>query len=609
MDLMNGRLNAPDRRDYRGRLAVFFALVMVAGLIIFGRLFYLQIIKGDEYRLRSENNSVRLRKIKPVRGVIFDANRRVIADSEPSFDLVYLPKKRESIKPILDRVENVYHRYGLTPQFDLIPSDYLQPFVPVRLERNISWEKIAIIETNILELPGVAVEPTAIRSYKAGEMIGHLVGYIGEVTQDELGQKDWANCRIGDFVGKGGVERAYDVYLRGTSGAEQVEVNAVGKVVRSLGKIEPIPGCNVVLTVNLDAQEAAWRALQGRPGAVVAIDVRDGSVLALVSSPSFDPNLFCVGIRAKEWQKLAGNPWHPLKNRAVSGQYPPGSTFKPFVALAALEEKAIEENTRFFCNGTFQLGTRAYRCWQKHGHGWVNLHRAIVESCDVYFYNLGKILGVDRMAKYAKMFGLGEPTGIDLPWEKGGLIPTKQWKWERMKKPWHLGESIPVAIGQGYDLVTPLQLAVAYGAIANGGIVYKPHVVRQIEEPDGRVIKSFAPEIKRKAAISPEALSVVRRGLWGVVNEGGGTGQAARRLTKDVAGKTGTAQVISQPERGRTLSARFRDHALFVCFAPYEHPEIAVSVILENAGHGGAVAAPVAKAVIDAYFASQKHLH
>ncbi|MCX7982531.1 MAG: penicillin-binding protein 2 [Syntrophales bacterium] len=603
---MNGRLNAPERQDYRGRLTVIFALVMVAALVIIGRLFYLQVIKGDEYRLRSENNSVRLRKIKPVRGVIYDVNRHVMADSEPSFDLNYLPKKRENIKPIMDKVEAIYQRYGITPQFEIVPTGNLQPFVPIRLERNVSWEKVAIIETHILELPGVTIEPTAIRSYKEGEMVGHIVGYIGEVTQQELEHKDWANCRIGDIVGKSGIERAYDIHLRGISGAEQVEVNAVGKVVRSLGRIEPIPGNNVVLTINLDVQRAAWNALQGRRGAVVAVDVRDGSILALVSSPSFDPNLFCAGIRAKEWQKLAGNPWHPLKNRAVSGQYPPGSTYKPFVALAALEEKVVDDSTRFFCSGAFQLGTRAYRCWQKNGHGWVNIHRAIVESCDVYFYNLGKILGVDRIAKYAKMFGLGEPTGIDLPWEKGGLIPTRQWKWERLKKPWHVGESIPIAIGQGYDLATPLQLAVAYAAIANGGIVYRPRIVKQIEEPDGRIVKNFAPEIKGRVSISTNSFSIIKKGLWGVVNEGGGTGYAARRPEKDVAGKTGTAQVVSQPERGRTVPARFQDHALFVCFVPYEHPEVAVSVVVEHAGHGGAVAAPVAKAVIDAYMESKK---
>lgn len=605
---MNGHMNAPDRQDYRGRLTVVFAIVMIVTLVIMGRLFYLQVIKGDEYRLRSENNSVRLRKIKPVRGVIYDVNRRIIADSEPSFDLNYLPKKREKIDPIMEKVESIYHRYGINPQFEIVPTGNLQPFVPVRLERNINWEKVAIIETHILELPGITVEPTAIRSYKEAEMVGHIVGYIGEVTQDELAQKAWADCRIGDIVGKSGIERAYDAHLRGISGAEQVEVNAVGKVVRSLGRVEPIPGNNAVLSINLDVQRAAWNAMQGRRGAVVVIDVRDGSVLALVSSPSFDPNLFCAGIKAKDWQKLAGNTWYPMKNRALSGQYPPGSTYKPFVALAALEEKVVDENTRFFCNGSFQLGTRNYRCWQKHGHGWVNIHRAIVESCDVYFYNLGKILGVDRIAKYARMFGLGEPTGIDLPWEKGGLIPTRQWKWEKMKKPWHVGESIPIAIGQGYDLVTPLQLAVAYGAMANGGLVYRPRIVKQIEEPDGRVVRSFAPEIKGQASVSPGALSIIKKGLWGVVNEGGGTGYAARRPEKDIAGKTGTAQVVSQPERGRPVSARFQDHALFACFAPYERPEIAVSVILEHSGHGGAVAAPVAKAVVDAYMAS-KRLH
>lgn len=603
--MMHGCLNAPERQEYRSRLYAIFGVVMVAFLVVFGRLLYLQIVKGDEYRLRSENNSVRLRKVRPARGVIMDVKRRVIAESKPSFDLIYVPDKRVDVRQILSKVAWVYRRHGINPQFELIPTLRLQPFVPIRLERNLPWEKVAVIETNLLELPGVTVEPVAIRSYHHGEAMGHIIGYIGEVTQDELTRDEWKDCRVGDIVGKSGLERAFDRFLRGTGGAEQVEVNAVGKVVRSLGKVDPIPGNNLVLTIDGDIQQEAWEAMEGRPGAVVAMDVRDGSVLALVSSPSYDPNLFCGGIGAQEWQKLAENPLHPLKNRAVTGQYPPGSTYKPFVAVAALEEGVINENSRFFCNGAFQLGTRAYRCWQKQGHGWVDLHRAIVASCDVYFYNLGKILGVDRIAKYAFACGLGKATGIDLPWEKPGLIPTSKWKLEKKKEPWHVGESIPIAIGQGYDLVTPLQLAVAYGALANGGNVYRPHLVKQIEGLGGRPITVFTPELKQRATLSPTTLAIVNKGLWGVVNEGGGTGYAARRPAQDVAGKTGTAQVISQPERGRFLQARYRDHALFVCFAPFDHPEIVVAVILENAGHGGAVAAPLAKRVIDAYFKSK----
>jgi len=479
---------------------------------------------------------------------------------------------------------------------------------PVKLERNISKKKLAVVETHATDLPGVAVEVVPIRQYLSGEMIAHIIGYTGEVSREDLQRDVSGESSIGDMTGKSGIEKFLDSYLRGKSGAEQVEVNVFGKEIKRIGRIQPVSGNNVVLTIDAYLQKIAWESMKDKAGAVVVMDPRDGSILALVSSPSFDPNLFNGGIALEDWESLSKDPSHPMENRAISGQYPPGSTYKLIVAAAALEEGLITPSTTFFCNGSFELGNRRYRCWQKHGHGNMNLHRAIVQSCDVYFYNLGMLLGVDKIAEYARGFGLGLPSGIDLPREKGGLIPSRQWKLSRFRESWQMGETTSIAIGQGYNLVTPLQLANAYAALANGGVVYRPRLVKRVETMDGQVIRTFEPEQRGKLPVSSKNIEILSHALWGVVNESGGTGYALKRKEGDVCGKTGTSQVISLPSddgarKGKIFHSRFRDHALFVGFAPYKNPEIVVAVIAEHAGHGGsAAAAPVARRIIDAYF-------
>jgi penicillin-binding protein 2 len=611
MQKVHDRLNGYEPGQFKQRFKLLFAVVSVALALLIIRMWYLQVIKGEELRQRSENNSVRLRKIKPMRGLIMDSARKVLVDNQPSFDLVFIPNQTRDIRQIVEKITDLYRERSLT--FSSSPSltGRLKPFVPVVLERNIGMEKLAVVETHAFELPGVVVEVTPVRQYLSGETTSLLIGFTGEVSREDLERDTTDQLAAGDITGKFGIEKFLNAYLRGRSGAEQVEVNVVGKAVRSLGRINAEPGDNVVLTIDSELQKTAWNALGNRPGAVVALDPRSGAVLALVSAPSFDPNIFTGGISFDDWEALANDPRHPMENRAISGQYPPGSTYKPVVAAAALEEGLITPETTFFCNGAFKLGNRTFRCWQEKGHGHINLHRAIVESCDVFFYNLGKMLGVDRIATYARACGLGEPLGIDLPWEKGGLIPTKQWKLSRLKEPWQPGETISLAIGQGYNLVTPLQLANLYAALANGGSLYRPWLVKQIESPDGDVIKEYGPEKSGALPFRPQTIAAINRALWGVVNEKGGTGYILRRKEEDVAGKTGTAQVIGLPDEdkaGKTKrgSAAFRDHALFVCFAPYSHPEIAVAVILENAGHGGSAAAPVAKKLIDAYFAKKE---
>lgn len=441
--------------------------------------------------------------------------------------------------------------------------------------------------------------------------MAHVIGYTGEISKEDANDDDDGIYAMGDFVGKTGIEKVLDKLIRGQNGAEQVAVNAKGREERVIGKIAPIAGNNVILNIDAKLQTAIYSAVGGKAAAVVVMDVTNGAVLALVSSPSFDPNSFMDGLPKEEWSKITNNPKHPMENKATVGLYPPGSTYKPFVAIAALEEKLVDEETTFNCKGAIDFGGRSFRCWLKTGHGKTSLHKAIVESCDVYFYNIGRMIGVDNIAKYANAFGFGSITGIDMDREKKGNIPTKAWKMNKFKKKWALGDTISASIGQGYDLVTPLQLAVAYAAIANGGIVWRPRVVNRVESVNGEVVKDFPPQKIRTIEIGEGTLSLIRKALWGVVNENGGTGIKAKGQNVSVCGKTGTAQVISMPQNDKSKKQKrsgifVQDHALFVGYAPYSNPEIVVAVVMENAGHGGVVAAPVAKVAIDTYFNNKK---
>ncbi len=603
-------LNGPGPVEFRQKIKIIIVLVLVALSMLLTRLWYLQVVKGSEFKQRSEDNSIRFRKIMPLRGLIMDRNRRVMVDNRPSFDVLYMPSRGRNHDRIIEKLKEIYRSRSLEFSSDQPLPKQMKPYLPIRLEKNVGMEKVAVVETNALDLSGVYIDVSPIRLYLDGEALGPVIGYTGEVSKVELEKED-EEYTSGDISGKHGVEKFLDSYIRGRRGAELVEVNAYGKEIKNLGRIDPVSGYNIILNIDVDLQKNAWEAFEGRAGAAVVLDPRDGAVLAMVSSPSFDPNLFNSGVSGEQWSKIIGNPLNPMSNRAIAGQYPPGSTYKLIVAAAALEEGIITPDTRFSCNGSFDFGKRQFHCWQKNGHGSVNLHRALVESCDVYFYNVGRQLGVDKIAHYANLFGLGGATGIDLPNEKNGLIPTKKWKLARMKQPWQAGETISISIGQGFDLVTPLQLASAYGALANGGTLWKPRLVKCIETIDGKVHKEFLPEKRGNLPLKKETIDVLRRGLWGVVNEPGGTCRVAARPNADVCGKTGTAQVVSLPQndrdrRDKRIGVLQRDHALFVCFAPLANPEIAVAVIVENAGHGGSVAGPIARKILDAYFDGKK---
>jgi penicillin-binding protein 2 len=607
MEVRN-QLNSSEKGYLYRRFKVMLVVVTV-GLSLLGfRMWYLQVIQGDMLRLQSENNSVRVRKIVPIRGMILDAHRVVLADSQCSFDIHFAPVNNRDIQTVPQRLGILYRQAALNLSGEAFATGRLKPYMaPVKVEKNVSREKLAIVETHALDLPGVTIDVVPIRRYLSGEMTAHLIGYTGEISPEELDKDPSEQYSSGDMVGKSGIEKYLDRYLRGDNGSEQVEVNVRGQEMRILGREDPKPGHNVVLTIDAVLQQAAWKALSGKPGAIVAMDPRDGSVLAMVSSPTFNPELFSGGISQQNWKKISGDPFHPMENRALAGQYPPASTYKLIVAAAALQEGVITPETAFTCNGYYEMGNRKYRCWHKGGHGRIELHRALVQSCDVYFYNVGKLLGVDKLAEYARSFGLGTPTGIQLPREKQGLIPTREWKEKRLQEPWQIGETISVAIGQGYNLATPLQLVTAYSALANGGIVWRPRLIKQIESVDGQVVESYAPEAKGALPLDPDIIERLKKALWGVVNEPGGTGRAAHRRDANVAGKTGTAQVVGLPDNDRarkmkTITARYRDHALFVCFAPVDQPVIAVAVIVENAGGGGAIAAPIAGKILDAYF-------
>jgi penicillin-binding protein 2 len=611
MQMGHDRLNEYEAGEFKKKFRLLFILVIVTAMLIVMRLWYLQVIKGDELRQRSENNSVRLRKIKSMRGLIMDTRRQVLVENQPSFDLVFVPNQSRNINNTIEKVKALYEERSLTVPSLASFTGKIKPLVPVIVERNINMEKLAVVETHALELPGLVAEVTPIRQYLTGEMTAQIIGFTGEISREELDQEREEPLTPGDIIGKFGIEKFLDSHLRGKNGAEQIEVNAAGKAVRSLGKIKSLTGGNVVLTIDAALQKVAWNAIGNRRGALAAMDPRNGTILALVSSPSFDPNLFNSGISLSDWERLANDRQHPMENRSISGQYPPASTYKPVVAAAALEEGLITPETTFYCNGAFQMGDRAFRCWQEKGHGHVNLHRGIVESCDVYFYNIGQKLGVDKMAVYARAFGLGSPLGIDLSREKGGLIPTRQWKLDRFGESWQMGETISLSIGQGFNLVTPLQLVNVYATLANGGTLYRPRLVKQLESSDGLVVKVYGPEKLKTLPVSARNIRIINQALWGVVNEKGGTGHILKRKEADVAGKTGTAQVIGMPQdekarKARRVSGDFKDHALFACFAPHGNPEIAVAVILENAGGGGAVAAPVARKFIDAYFDRMK---
>ncbi|MDD5223391.1 MAG: penicillin-binding protein 2, partial [bacterium] len=469
---------------------------------------------------------------------------------------------------------------------------------PILIHPDLPFPVLGRIESEKFWLPGILIEASPTRWYVEHDRAAHLLGYLGEVSPNELKTLAERGYRRGDVIGRGGLESAYESFLRGKAGALRLEIDASGREVKKIDEVDPEPGLTLELTLDLELQKTAEKLFDGHPnpGTVVALDPRNGEILVLLSRPAYDPNFFSTGVRPDYWKEIINHPDDPLENRAIRGQYPPGSTFKLITALAALEEKVISPGESLFCGGSLPLGRRTYKCWRKEGHGRVDIHKAIVQSCDVFFYRMGMRLGVDRIAKYAQVLGLGKKTGIEIPGEKSGLIPTEEWKLKTVGEPWVKGEDLSTAIGQGYVLLTPLQLVSAYAQLAQGGKSFQPHLVRRIKHPDGQVVMEFLPQVRNNYSFPADTREILRAGFIGVVNEPGGTGGAARLPGITVAGKTGTAQVLTRPDNVQEFKVpeKLRDHAWFVAYAPAENPEIAVVVLVEHGGHGASVAAPIA---------------
>ena len=608
---------APSDATVERRLTGIAVLVVAVWMLLLTRLFYLQVVQGDVYRVSAERNSVRTQRVDAPRGVITDRNGDVLVGSRPSFDVLVVPHETDDVPTTLARIA------GLTGRdLETVKTSYGEPrgrmrFQPQRVAHDLDRDSLAMVESRLWALGGVITQVTPVRGYRYGASAAHLVGWLGEIGAEQLNRKEFQNYRRGDIIGVGGIEKLLDTDLRGRPGGRNLLVDAHGRELQLLSSVEPEPGRNVVLTVDHRLQEAAEEGLdrEHKSGAVVALDPRNGEILALVSRPAFDPNEFAIGIDPARWRQLNTDPQTPLVNRALQGQYPPGSTYKVVTAIGGLEEKLINEHVEVTCAGSFRLGRRTYRCWKPGGHGVVDLHTAIVQSCDVFFYKVGLDLGVNRLAYYARALGLGSRTGIDLSGEMGGLVPTKEWKERRDGTPWVEGDTVSLAIGQGMNLWTPLQLANAYAAIVNGGIRYRPHVLKRLEEPDGRIVRQVDPEVLGELPVSPQTLAAVKSGLVGVVQEPHGTGSIMKNLPGGViaGGKTGTAQVVGLPAGARPdledVEHEERDHAWFVTFVPAEAPRLVVAVLVEHGGHGGSAAAPIAREVVTRFLEGEADLY
>jgi len=594
-----------------------FVIIALCILALLGRYVWLQIVAFDQFSTRSEDNRVTVRPVVPNRGIIYDRRGRVIAENLPAYRLEITPEKVPGKQQGLDALLN-----RLSAFIDLTEDDLeafeksrrnYRVFDSVPLKFNLSEREVARFAVNRHRFQGADVVPYLSRYYPYGELLTHVLGYTGRLDADDISRVDEGNYRGTRTIGKIGVERARETELHGTSGYERVETNVRGRVLRVLEKQDAIPGTDLVLSIDVAVQQAAWDALGDRPGSVVAIDPADGSVIALVSKPAYDPNAFVNGISQKDFNAILKAPGRPLFNRAINGSYEPGSTLKPFVGLAGLELGVVTPETRVFSNGKFfiQGYDRPYRDWRKGGHGWVDIRSALEQSVNTYFYQLSMNLGIDRMHDYLAQFGFGAATGIDIPGEGKGLLPSRDWKRAVLAQPWYPGETVIAGIGQGFNVVTPLQMADAVAALVNGGTLYSPRLLYAVKPAGVEKARHIdAPVERRIPVVDPQDWQAILDGMERVVNGVHGT---ARGVSKDahfrIGGKTGTAQVFQLAEDKKPdpddVAAHLRDHAWFIAFAPVEAPRIAVAVVVEHGGGGSKAASPVARKVLDAWLDQQ----
>ena len=596
-----------ESQAFLNRTIVAGLLVALAVATLAWRMVQLQIIDHEHFTTLSRENRVKVLPLPPTRGLIYDRKGVLLAQNRPAYSLEITPEQVADVEQTITELGRIIE----------IDEEDLERFrqlrkrkrrfdsVPIRV--NLSQDETAQFAVHRHRFPGVDIKAQLLRHYPHDVKTTHVLGYVGRVSQRDLEQIDVSNYSGTSHIGKNGVEKTYESALHGVVGLEQVEVNAAGRKVRTLAQSPPEPGVDVHLHLDIELQEVAMKAFGDNNGAAVAIDPKNGAVLALVSQPGYDPNLFVEGISTKNYTALQQDDSRPLYNRALRGQYPPGSTVKPFMGLAGLERGAIQYDSSIYCPGFFRLpgNTHRYRDWKKTGHGSMDLDSAIVQSCDVFFYKLAYELGVDRIHGFLSQFGFGNRTGIDLTGESSGLLPSRDWKRRARRQPWYPGETLIIGIGQGYFLTTPLQLAAATAAIANNGTFFTPHVVDYLRSRETGEINPIPPS----AHIIPIALQQnwedVRNGMLRVVEGARGTAKRIRSDQYRIAGKTGTAQVFTVAQDAEydeeTLEKKLRDHALFIAYAPVEDPQIAVAVVVENGGHGGSVAAPIAREIMDAY--------
>jgi len=599
---MRGRIRPREQDPWVGaRIGLLQWITLGLFLLLLGRLYWMQIARHEHFQTLSENNRLRLRTIRAPRGLILDRNEQPIAETEPSFDLVCFPGDVPDLANELRLLSAVVEFDVDEIREKVLTAAKANPFQSISVARDIRFEQVSVIELNREALPGFSILVEAKRSYPFGPEFAHVLGYVGEASEEDLESRD--EISVGAIVGKNGLEKVLENRLRGVNGGRYVEVDAAGRDRRLVREIVPLRGDTVQTTLDADLQKVAYEAMSNRAGTAIALDPRSGEVLAFVSSPAYDPNAFSRGLTRKEWQALVGDPRKPMQNKGIQGTYAPGSTVKPFLVLEALERRLRGERETVNCIGEFTLGDRTFRCWKEQGHGRVDMYKAVVQSCDVYFYSLGLRLDPDRLAELERALGLGIVTGIDLPGERKGLVPDTAWKREERKSRWHEYESVLLGIGQGAIHVTPLGMLSAYSAIATGGKAMRPRLVRRIVRADGTA-DEIPDEVRASLDFRPDTVRFLRQALSGVVNDYG-TGGAAKLPGIEVGGKTGTAQVAAMKGKrikSEDLPYEYRDHAWFVGFAPVKDPEIAVVALMEHGGHGGSAAAPVVNAVMREYF-------
>lgn len=584
------------RKDERGRavlhhrlirLEIFMISLLILLLLNVG---YLQFIQGEYFQDCASKNSIQLIPEPAPRGLILDCKGRILATNRPSFDVGIIQGilDEELLLETSKRVAKILDIQETTLKEALMRRRSHQ-FRPTIVARDVPIEKVMMVEERMLDLPGVVIQAQPLRFLPSGGPVSHILGYIGQISPEELSRMAKDGYIAGDIVGKSGIEKIYDRHLRGEEGGRQVEVDVRGRVLRVLGSKAPLKGKTLLLTIDKEVQLLAHEALGSLNGAIVVMDVKSGDILALLSKPDFDPNLFASFHDGSRLGALFNDPSSPFLNRSIQGLYPPGSLFKIIVTLAALEKGVIDPSKTLFCPGHYLLGGNEFRCWKEDGHGYVNLIEAITHSCNVYFYQVGMMVGVESLVHFARLLGLGRRTGIELLGEETGFVPTPTWKRKVYHTPWYPGDTVNLSIGQSYIQVTPIQMARLMAILANGGKLYRPKILKEIQDQEGRTVMVGQPVVEREVRLSRKTMSILIKGLRGVVDEG--TGRAARVSGIGVAGKTGTAQ-----------NPHGKDHAWFICFAPLEDPKVAIAVLVEHGGMGGGVAAPIAGKILKGIF-------